>query len=90
MLLISACAVESTHQQSIEEVNMVQLMCQEGLAAGGVYIDSIEKNIPARNRKKITSLLIGAEIDRQFGNYPGCLNRLERAYYFLSQITPDN
>lgn len=86
LLLISSCAIDDGHQQSLEEVNIVQLLCKEGLLASGIYIESINDKIPAYTRNKITKLLVSAEIESQFGKYPQCLNHLERAYYFLSQI----
>lgn len=86
-LLTAGCAFDDGFQQ-LDELNMVQLFCTEGLQTSGIYIESIEEQIPTNTRQKVARLLIGAEIDSQFGNYPACLNRLERAYYYLSQIKP--
>lgn len=88
-LFLSACALDDKFQQQ-DEINIVQHLCMEGLLASGTYIDSIEDKIPAFTRQKVTKLLVSAEINSQFGKYPECLNRLERAYYFLSQLEIDD
>jgi len=78
--------MDQDYQQTLEEQNIVKLLCTEGLVTSNLYIESVDQQLPAHTRQIITKLLVSAEIDSQFGKYPECLDRLERAFYFLSQL----
>ena len=78
--------MDQDYQQTLEEQNIVKLLCTEGLVTSNLYIESVDQQLPAHTRQIITKLLVSAEIDSQFGKYPECLDRLERGFYFLSQL----
>jgi len=86
LLLLSSCTMNQEYQQTVEEQNIVKLLCTEGLVTSNLYVESVDQQIPAHSRQIIAKLLLSAEIESQFGKYPECLDQLERAFYFLSQV----
>ena len=43
------------------------------------------KKLPKQLKQRVRSLLASAEISNQFEQYPVCVDKLERARYFLGQ-----
>ncbi len=67
------------------EDNKVYLYCSQQMSyLFHQFVDARDR-LPKAVSSRISRLIMSAEIDSQFKKYPSCLNKLERARFYLQQ-----
>ena len=81
---LQGCAT-SVEQVPTAEQNKLLLICTNLLVTTNDILSQHRAKLPTQVKQRVTSLLASAEINNQFEQYPVCVDKLERARYFLSQ-----
>ena len=58
--------------------------CQQGINNLNQQLNSKSPNIHKTNLSRANSLLVSAQVQFQFAEYPGCLDKIKRAQDYLS------
>ena len=82
--ILQGCAT-SVEQAPTTEQNKLLLICTNLLVATNETITQHRAKLPKRLKQRVNALLASAEINNQFEQYPTCVDKLERARYFLNQ-----
>ena len=80
VLSLTGCNTLSTHAVSGDSASA----CQQGIHKLNRQIDTNSLNIHKTNLSRANSLLVSAQVQLQFAEYPGCLEKLKRAQDYLS------
>jgi starvation-inducible outer membrane lipoprotein len=82
VFMLSACAGQPSNADIAEQ-------CEQGLSAAYAEYEAAESKGfgGSVSMVKATSLLGAAEIQQEFGKYPNCVNKVERARYYIKQAT---
>lgn len=80
VLSLTGCNTLSKHEMSGESASA----CQQGIHKLNRQIDTNSLNIHKSNLSRANSLLVSAQVQLQFAEYPGCLEKLKRAQDYLS------
>lgn len=83
-LTLAACTPDALRAPSLED-NKLFSTCTEQLAKTFAAVKVHKADMPTLIKQRVSSLLMAAEIDGQFKHYPACVNKLERARFFLEQ-----
>lgn len=83
-LLITGCTADALRPPSLDD-NKLFYSCSDGLFEIYTQVRQHRTLLAPPVKQKITSLLIAAEIDGQFKHFPDCVNKLERARFFIQQ-----
>ena len=78
------CATQ-VEQAPRKEQNALLKICTHLLSQTNQSLTQEEKKLPTQVKQRVRALLASAEISNQFKQYPVCVDKLERARYFLSQ-----
>ena len=87
-LAMVGCTADALRAPDLND-NKLYFSCMEQLLTTYTALQSHKESIPSPVKQRVMSLLIAAEIDGQFKHYPTCVNKLERAHFFLTQVKPD-
>ncbi len=87
-LALIGCAPDALRAPDLND-NKLYFSCMDQLVTTHSAFQSNKEGIPPAVKQRVISLLIAAEIDGQFKHYPSCVNKLERAHFFLTQVKPD-
>lgn len=90
LMLVIFCStllgcVAPVEQAPRVEQNKLLKICTNLLMQTNETLSRHETKLPKQLKQRVHALLASAEISNQFEQYPICVNRLERARYFLSQ-----
>ena len=90
LTLIIICSITQGCATSVEQAptaqqNRLLQMCNNLLMATNETLALHGAKLPKRVKQRLGTLLAAAEISNQFEEYPTCVDRLERARYFLAQ-----
>lgn len=58
--------------------------CQQGINNLNEQLNTKSSNIHKTNLNRANSLLVSAQVQLQFAEYPGCLEKVKRAQDYLS------
>ena len=82
--ILYGCATQVEQAPRMEQNQLLKICTNllmhtnEGLAQNG-------DKLPKQVKQRVHALLTSAEISNQFKQYPACVDKLERARYFLAQ-----
>ena len=78
--ILSACAGQPSNPDIAEQ-------CESGLSVAYKEYDAAESRGFSGSvaMVKATSLLGAAEVQQEFGKYPNCIDKVERARYYIKQ-----
>lgn len=64
--------------------NKVADACNQGIAKLNKHLDAENYNIHQANISRANSLLQAAQVQQQFAEYPGCIEKIQRARDYLT------
>lgn len=82
VIMLSACAGQPSNPDIAEQ-------CESGLAVAYKEYDAAESKGFSGSvaMVKAASLLGAADVQQEFGKYPNCVDKVERARYYIKQAT---
>jgi len=83
-LSILAVAVSLSGCNVIAPKNHVATACEQGIESLNVRLSARNHNIHQANLSRANSLFEAAQIQQQFAEYPGCVEKVKRAKDYLS------
>ncbi|MCK4865636.1 MAG: hypothetical protein KAT06_09410 [Gammaproteobacteria bacterium] len=66
------------------QTNKVASACEQGIESLNLHLSSRSHNIHQTNLSRANSLLEAAQVQHQFAEYPGCLEKVRRAQDYLN------
>jgi len=83
-LLMTNCLANPLRAPDPDD-NKLYFLCTGGLSKLFHVTSSNKSGLDDVLWRRVSALLIAAEIESQFKHYPSCVNKLERAHYYLIQ-----
>lgn len=67
------------------QINPVAMNCEQGIKRLNRHLKASNiENIQQTNLSRANSLLVAAQVQHQFAEYPGCVEKVNRAQEYLS------
>ena len=66
------------------QTNHVASACEQGIESLNLHLSQRTHRIHQTNLSRANSLLEAAQVQHQFAEYPGCVEKVERAQDYLS------
>lgn len=66
------------------QTNTVASACEEGIKSLNYHIKAQPQKVNQANLSRANSLLIAAQVQLQFAEFPGCLEKVHRAQDYLT------
>jgi hypothetical protein len=76
-LSLSGCNTMATN-------NHVASACEQGIESLNLHLNARPHKVHQENLSRANSLLIAAQVQQQFAEYPGCVEKVKRAQDYLS------
>lgn len=64
--------------------NDVASACEQGIESLDLHLSSRSHSVHQTNISRASSLLVAAQVQHQFAEYPGCVEKVKRAQDYLS------
>lgn len=64
--------------------NKVADACSQGIEKLNKHLNAKNYNIHQANLSRANSLLLAAQVQQQFAEYPGCIEKIQRAQDYLT------
>jgi len=64
--------------------NKVADACNQGIEKLNKHLSAKKYNIHQANLSRANSLLLAAQVQQQFAEYPGCIEKIQRAHDYLT------
>lgn len=68
----------------IAPTNQVAVACEQGIESLNAHLNARSHKVHQTNISRANSLLEAAQVQQQFAEYPGCLEKVKRAKDYLS------
>lgn len=66
------------------QTNTTASACEQGIKSLNIYLKSGTQTVQQTNLSRANSLLVAAQIQHQFAEYPACVEKVKRARDYLS------
>ena len=66
------------------QTNDVASACEQGIKRLNSYLNTPSHQIHQANLSRANSLLVAAQVQHQFAEYPGCIEKVQRAQHYLT------
>lgn len=83
-LLFTLLAAGSLSGCNTLQTNDVASACEQGIERLNQNLNTRSHSIHQANLSRANSLLVAAQVQLQFAEYPGCLDKVKRAQDYLS------
>jgi len=83
-ILFALLAASSLSGCNTMKTNDVASACQQGIERLNQRLSATSHDVHQTNLSRANSLLIAAQVQQQFAEYPGCLEKVKRAQDYLS------
>ncbi len=81
LVIVSALAGCNTMQTNN---NDIASSCEQGIARLNASLNASSHKVHQTNVSRANSLLVAAQVQQQFAEYPGCIEKVKRAQDYLS------
>ncbi len=69
---------------SLQTNNVVASTCEQGIDSLNLRLNTTTHKVNQTNISRANSLLVAAQVQQQFAEYPGCIEKVNRAQDYLS------
>lgn len=83
-ILFTLLAASSLSGCNTMKTNDVASACEQGIEHLNQRLHATSHGVHQTNLSRANSLLIAAQVQQQFAEYPGCLEKVKRAQDYLS------
>ena len=83
-ITLALLAASSLSGCNTMKTNDVASACEQGIERLNQRLTASSHNVHQTNLSRANSLLIAAQVQLQFAEYPGCLEKVKRAQDYLS------
>lgn len=83
-ILFSLLAASGLSGCNTMQTNNVASACEQGIESLNLHLSSRTLNVHQTNLSRANSLLVAAQVQHQFAEYPGCVEKVKRAQDYLS------
>jgi len=66
------------------QTNDVASACEQGIEKLNLHLSARTHSVHQTNLSRANSLLVAAQVQHQFAEYPGCIEKVNRAQDYLS------
>lgn len=80
-LLLAASSLSGCN---IMQTNTTASACEQGIQSLNRHLKAGTQTVQQTNLSRANSLLVAAQIQHQFAEYPGCVEKIKRAQDYLS------
>ena len=84
ILFMLTAAVSLSGCNAIETRNNNATACEQGIKSLNQHLSIRTHNVHQANISRANSLLLAAEVQLQFAEYPGCMEKVKRAQDYLN------
>lgn len=83
-MIFALLAVSGLSGCNTIQTNDVASACEQGIKSLNQHLNARSHEVHQTNLSRANSLLIAAQVQQQFAEYPGCLDKVKRAKDYLS------
>ena len=83
-MLFSLIIVGSLAGCNTMQTNDVASSCEQGIERLNANLNASSHKVHQTNISRANSLLVAAQVQQQFAEYPGCVEKVKRAQDYLS------
>ena len=83
-ILFALLAASSLSGCNTMKTNDVASACEQGIERLNQRLSATSHNVHQTNLSRANSLLVAAQVQQQFAEYSGCLEKVKRAQDYLS------
>lgn len=83
-ILFTLLAASALSGCNTMQTNDLASACEQGIESLDLHLSSHTHDIHQTNISRANSLLVAAQVQHQFAEYPGCVEKVKRAQDYLS------
>ncbi len=83
-ILLSLLAASGLSGCNTLQTNNVASACEQGIKSLNLRLNARTHTVHQTNISRANSLLVAAQVQHQFAEYPGCVDKVKRAQDYLS------